>query len=153
MNSRKIKNLGDPVDDDNATNKKYVDGEIANLHVNTSPLLPRDGSRSMTGNLDMDDNYILNINNLANYKDTDSLDYRHKDLHSAVNKHYLNENFLKTKGYNYDLGQKVIKNSAPYDDGSYDNNTLVSKAFIDNEINKLPKNVLLLDGSKKMTGD
>ena len=43
------------------------------------------------------------------------------------------------KGNHYDLNQKVIKNSAPYDDGSYDNNTLVSKAFVDAEIAKIPK--------------
>ena len=43
-----------------------------------------------------------------------------------------------------------------HDDGSYDNDTLVSKAFVDAEISKLPKpdtNVLKLDGSKKMTGN
>ena len=55
----------------------------------------------------------------------------------------------------YDLKQIVIKNSAAHDDGSYDNDTLVSKAFIDAEISKLPKpdtDVLKLDGSKAMTG-
>ena len=67
MNSRKIKNLGGPTDDGDVTNKKYVDtenakqdiaindkssksyvdGEIAIVHIDTTPLLPRDGSRSM----------------------------------------------------------------------------------------------------------
>ena len=34
-------------------NKSYVDGEIAKVHIDTTPLLPRDGSRSMLGDLDV----------------------------------------------------------------------------------------------------
>ena len=163
MNNRKIKNLGDPTDDGDGTNKKYVDtenakqdiaiadkanksyvdAEIANVNFDATPLLPRDGSRSMFGNLDMDDNHILNIENLTDYKDTDPYEYRVKDVKSVVNKEYLNENFLKKVDKDgreyYDLKQIVIKNSAPHDDGSYDNDTLVSKAFVDAEVSKLPK--------------
>ena len=108
----------------------------------------------------MDDNHILSVENLVDYKDVDPYEYRVKDLKSVVNKEYLNENFLKKvdkDGFDYfDLKQLVIKNSAPHDDGSYDNNTLVSKAFVDAEISKLPKpatDVLKLDGSKAMTGN
>ena len=179
MNGRKIKNLGDPtdggdvanknyVDTENAkqdiaiadkANKSYVDGEIAKVNIDTTPLLPRNGSRSMFGDLDMDGNHILSVENLDDYKDTDSYEYRVKDVKSVVNKEYLNENFLKKVDKDgieyYDLKQIVIKNSAPHDDGSYDNDTLVSKAFVDAEISKLPKpdtDVLKLDGSKAMTG-
>ena len=179
MNNRKIKNLGDPTDGGDAANKKYVDttnsmqniaiadkanksyvdGEIAKVHIDTTPLLPRNGSRSMFGDLDMDGNHILSVENLDDYKDTDPYEYRVKDLKSVVNKEYLNENFLKKVDKDgieyYDLKQIVIKNSAPHDDGSYDNDTLISKAFMDAEIAKLPKpdtDVLKLDGSKAMTG-
>ena len=180
MNGRKIKIVGDPTDDGDGTNKKYVDtanskqdiaiadkanksyvdGEIAKVNIDTTPLLPRNGSRSMFGDLDMDGNHILSVENLVDYKDVDPYEYRVKDLKSVVNKEYLNENFLKKVDKDgieyYDLKQIVIKNSAPHDDGSYDNNTLVSKAFVDAEISKLPKpdtNVLKLDGSKAMTGN
>ena len=179
MNNRKIKNLADPTDDGDAANKKYidtenakqdiaiadkanksyVDGEIAKVNIDTTPLLPRNGSRSMFGDLDMDGNHILSVENLVDYKDTDSYEYRVKDVKSVVNKEYLNENFLKKVDKDgreyYDLKQIVIKNSAAHDDGSYDNDTLVSKSFIDAEISKLPKpdtNVLKLGGSKAMTG-
>ena len=179
MNNRKINNLGDPTDDGDATNKKYidtenakqdiaiadkanksyVDGEIAKVNIDTTPLLPRNGSRSMFGDLDMDGNHILSVENLVDYKDVDPYEYRVKDSKSVVNKEYLNENFLKKMDKDgieyYDLKQIVIKNSAPHDDGSYDNNTLVSKAFVNAEINELPKpdtDVLKLDGSKAMTG-
>ena len=161
MNNRKIKNLGDPTDDGDAANKKYVDGEIAKVNIDTTPLLPRNGSRSMFADLDMDRNHILSVENLVDYEIHAPLDYdyRVKDLKSVANKEYLNENFLKKVDKDgieyYDLKQIVIKNSAPHDDGSYDNDTLVSKAFVDAEISKLPKpdtDVLKLDGSKAMTG-
>ena len=179
MNGRKIKVVGSPVDVEDVANKNYVDnenskqdiaiadkanksyvdGEIAKVHVDTTPLLPRNGSRSMFGDLDMDGNHILSVENLVDYKDVDPYEYRVKDLKSVVNKEYLNENFLKKVDKDgieyYDLKQIVIKNSAPHDDGSYDNDTLVSKAFVNAEISKLPKpdtDVLKLDGSKAMTG-
>ena len=110
----------------------------------------------MTDDLDMDEHHILSVKNLTDHKVDDAYSDIVKDLKSVVNKEYLNQNFLKIKGNDYDLNQKVIKNSAPHDDGSYDNNTLVSKAFVDAEIAKLPKpdtDVLKLDGSKAMTGN
>ena len=160
MNNRKIKNLGDPTDVGDATNKKYVDAEIANVNFDATPLLPRDGSRSMTGDLDMDDNHILSVENLDDYKDTDPYEYRVKDVKSVVNKEYLNENFLEKVDENgreyYDLKQITIKNAVTVLSGNYDANSLITKAYVDNEISKLPKpdtDVLKLDGSKAMTGN
>ena len=176
LNGNLINGLGNPVDNNDATNKtyvdiknaqqdiaiadkaskSYVDNQIANVQIDTTPLLPRDGSRSMTDDLDMDEHHILSVKNLTDHKVDDAYSDIVKDLKSVVNKEYLNQNFLKIKGNDYDLNQKVIKNSAPHDDGSYDNNTLVSKAFVDAEIAKLPKpdtDVLKLDGSKAMTGN
>ena len=176
INGNLINGLGDPVDNNDAANKtyvdiknaqqdiaiadkaskSYVDNQIANVQTDTTPLLPRDGSRSMTDDLDMDEHHILSVKNLTDHKVDDAYSDIVKDLKSVVNKEYLNQNFLKIKGNYFDLNQKVIKNSAPHDDGSYDNNTLVSKAFVDAEIAKLPKpdtDVLKLDGSKAMTGN
>ena len=81
MNGRKIKIVGDPTDDGDGTNKKYVDtanskqdiaiadkanksyvdGEIAKVNIDTTPLLPRNGSRTMTGDLDMGGFDINNV--------------------------------------------------------------------------------------------
>ena len=163
LNGNLINGLGNPADQADAANKKYVDGENTkqNIAINHNSqiignsLLHLDGSKKMAGNLDMDEHNILFVKNLNDHKVDDDYNDIVKDLKSVVNKEYLNQNFLKIKGNDYDLNQRVIKYSSPHDHGSYDNNTLVSKAFVDAEIAKIPKqqqNVLLLDGSKAMTG-
>ena len=151
LNGNLINGLGDPVDDADAVNKKYVDvknyqqtiGINHNSQLIGNSLFHLDGSKKMTGDLDMDGHNILFVKNLNDHKDDDDYNDIVKDLKSVVNKEYLNEKFLKKVDKNggeyYDLKQSVIKNSAPHDDGSYDNNTLVSKAFVDAEISKLPK--------------
>ena len=154
MNNRSIKNLGGPTDDGDVTNKKYVDtenakqdkaindkasksyvdGEIAKVHIDTTPLLPRDGSRGMTGDFDNGGNNILKVENLTDYKDTDPYDYRVKDVKSVVNKEYLNEKFIKKvdkdgKEY-YDLKGNIIGNCEAYYDGLFTDNDLVSKKYV-----------------------
>ena len=158
MGQKRIIGLADPTGDGQATNKKYVDGEIAKVHIDTTPLVPRDGSRSMFGDLDMGTNNILSVENLTDYKDTDPYDYRVKDVKSVVNKEYLNEKFLKKDkdDNNFDLRGNIVRNCEPYYDGLFTDNDLVSKAFVQTEIAKLPKpatDVLKLDGSRAMTGD
>ena len=109
----------------------------------------------MTGDLDMGMKKILNIDTLNDYTDNSEKD---RDLKSAVNKEYLNTHFLKIMGkgdYDFNLGGQIIKNCEPYYDGLFDDNSLVSKAFVDAEIKKIPSvatDVLKIDGSKAMTG-
>ena len=138
----------------------YLDSDVLRKREAVKKYLKLNGNNEMKSDLDIDGNHILKVENLTDYKDTDPYDYRVKDVKSVVNKEYLNENFMKKVDKDgreyYDLKQLVIKNSAPHDDGSYDNNTLVSKAFVNAEIAKLPKpatDVLKLDGSKAMTGN
>ena len=89
LNGNLIDGLGDPVGLANATNKKYVTTEIAKI---SSGLLPLNGSKSMTGNLDMDNNNkILKIENLTDHQDDDPYEDIVKDLKGAVIKEYLNE--------------------------------------------------------------
>ena len=154
MNRRKIKYLGGPTDDGDVTNKKYVDtenvkldkaindkasksyvdGEIAKVHIDTTPLLPRDGGRGMTNDLDIGGNNILKVENLTDYKDTDPYDYRVKDVKSVVNKEYLNEKFIKKVDKDgieyYDLKGNIIRNCEPYYDGLFTDNDLVSKKYV-----------------------
>ena len=54
LNENKIKNLGAPSEDKDGANKKYVDDQIKTMPgVDTSDLLKLDGSRAMTGTLDL----------------------------------------------------------------------------------------------------
>ena len=153
LNKNRITNLGGPVRDDDAVNKGNVDRKVVN--VDLTGYLRRDGSLNMTGNLKMDKKYIEDLQTPNDVPITDLVNYR-KDAYRAANKEYLRQNFLKRDkngGDYYDLKQKVIRNAEPYRDGLFGDNDLVSKAFVDAEIGKLPKNVLKLDGSLPMRGN
>ena len=153
LNQNRIIKLQDPIDDNDAVNKGYVDGKVVNVDLNG--YLRRDGSLNMTGNLKMDKKYIEDLETPNDVPITDLANYR-KDAYRAANKEYLRQNFLKRDengGDDYNLKQKVIRNAEPYRDGLFGDNDLVSKAFVDAEIAKLPKNVLKLDGSQAMRGN
>ena len=148
---KKIVNLADPTDDNDAANKGYVLRQVGN--ANLSAYLRRDGTQSMTGNLQMDKHYIEDLETPNDVPITDLASYQ-KDAYRAANKEYLRQNFLKKDengGDDYDLRQKVIRNAEPYRDGLFNANDLVSKAFVDAEIAKL--DFLKLDGSLPMRGN
>ena len=57
--SKKLVNLADPTNDNDAANKKYVLSQVGN--VDLTAYLKRDGTQSMTGNLQMGDHTITGI--------------------------------------------------------------------------------------------
>ena len=62
LNENKIKGRAAPSEDKDGANKKYVDDQIKAIPVvDTSDLLKLDGSRAMTGNLQMGDHTITGI--------------------------------------------------------------------------------------------
>ena len=64
MDNHKIKDMAQPTDDNDGSTKAYVDTEIAKIPSVGSDLsvyLKKDGSVAMTGNLDMNNQYIQNI--------------------------------------------------------------------------------------------
>ena len=60
MNKKKLTNVGAPSNNTDAATKKYVDDNSSGSFDDSS-LLKLDGTRKMTGNLDMDSNKIYNI--------------------------------------------------------------------------------------------
>ena len=149
-NSKRIENLPKPLGPRQPATKEYVDDNLPS----TTEFLKLDGSRAMTGNLQMDKHYIEDLETPNYVPITDLVNYR-KDAYRAANKEYLRKNFLKKDGDDYNLRQKIIKNCEPYYPDLFSDNDLVSKAFVDAEISKLPKpdpDVLKLDGSKAMQG-
>ena len=152
MNGNRIFSLPIATGAQQPVTKSYFESQIASIpQPDLSLYLKVDGSRAMTGNLNMNDNKITD---LVTQDDVPITDYPNalKDSKMAVNKLYVNENFLKLKGDDYDLKGKRIKNTEPYGVNTFDTNDLVSKAFVQAEISKLPTDVLKLDGSRAMTG-
>ena len=136
-----------------------LDDEIAKLPKAETDVIKSDGSRAMTGNLEMGDKKITDLDTQDDVPITDYPNYV-KDAKMAVNKAYVNEHFLKLddNGNYFDLKQKVNKNTEPFYDGLFSDNDLVSKALVDAEIAKLPKapstsDLLKLDGTRAMTGN
>ena len=83
MDNHRILNLADPINNTDVANKKYVDDRIKTIPGgDTSDLLKLDGSRSMTGNLQMGDNFITGLKN-PNPSDSDyaaSVDFVNKTI-------------------------------------------------------------------------
>ena len=153
MNGNRIFSLPIPTGPQQPVTKTYLESQIASIpQPDLSLYLKVDGSRAMTGDLNIGSKKITD---LETQDDVPITDYPNalKDSKMAVNKLYVNENFLKLKGDDYDLKGKRIINTEPYGVNIFGTNDLVSKAFVQAEISKLPTDVLKLDGSRPMTGD
>ena len=61
LNDNKLKNIANPTEDEDGANKKYVDDEIAKLPHSDKGTLKLDGSRAMTGTLDLGGQRVVNI--------------------------------------------------------------------------------------------
>ena len=149
MDNNRIFSLPIPTGPQQPVTKTYLESQIASIpQPDLSLYLKVDGSRAMTGDLKMNDNKITDLVTQDDVPITDYPNYV-KDSKMAVNKLYVNENFLKLKGDDYDLKGKRIKNTEPYGVNTFDTNDLVSKAFV---LAEIPTDVLKLDGSRAMTG-
>ena len=73
-----------------AVNKKYVDGEITK--IDTTPFVKLDGSRAMTGNLDMGDHSIQKVGDPVNSDDVATKNYVNAEIG------YISTPFLKLDG-------------------------------------------------------
>ena len=81
MGSKKITNLADPDQDNEAVNKGYLDRELATKVL--TDYLKRDGSQTMTGDLNMDKNYIEDLETPNDIPITELVNYR-KDAYRPL---------------------------------------------------------------------
>ena len=90
MNRYKIINLRDTTGlsfSSEAVNKKYVDDEVAKIpSVDTSTFLKKDGTVAMTGNLNMNNNRLINLNDPNNDTDTANKRYIDDEIKKASKK-------------------------------------------------------------------
>ena len=92
-NQRQIPNIGSPQFISSAANKQYVDGEISKIPgTDTSPFLKIDGTRAMTGNLDMGDHSIQKAGEPVNSDDVATKNYVDTEIG------YISTPFLKLDG-------------------------------------------------------
>ena len=147
-------NVLKPDNDDQAANKKYVDDSVKKIpSPDLSGYLEKDGSRPMTGNLNMNNNKIINL--AAGTQETD-----------AVNKYYVDQNFLnrlKPDALDGDLdmrGHTVKFLELSSEPSAAELNLKADKNYVDNRdtyvINTISNSVntiLRKDGSNSMTAD
>jgi len=114
INNNKIVNLAAPTSASDATNKNYVDGVDNNLQNQITNLqndkLNRDGTQTMTGNLNLDSNKIINLAapTLAN----DAATKTYVDTHStSVNYLRVDGTNSMTGDLNFNpIGTKTVRN-------------------------------------------
>jgi len=91
MNNNKITNLGSGADDTDSINKKQLDDGLSSK-ANTLELtnyVKKDGSVSMTGNLNMNNNKITNLANPVNDNDATNKSY----LDNEIKKYFFSFNY------------------------------------------------------------
>ena len=81
LGGNKITNLRLPTNNEDAASKSYIGGEIAKIsNVDTASYLKIDGSRAMTGDLNMGGNKITNLKTPTGDTDAASKSYIDKTL-------------------------------------------------------------------------
>ena len=133
-----------------AVNKNYVDGEITK--IDTTPFLKLDGTRAMTGNLDMGDHSIQKVGEPENSDDVATKNYVDAEIG------YISTPFLKLDGTRAMTGVLNMNDHKINNLKMPEFNTdAANKQYIDTEITKIPPTdtspFLKLDGTRVMTGD
>ena len=82
MNNKKITNLQTPTNGTDAATKKYVDDKSTNP-PDLSPFFKKDGSTPMTGNLNLNGNKIVNLEDPASDSDAANKKYIDGHLHQS----------------------------------------------------------------------
>ena len=169
LNGNKIKNIAHPTEDEDGANKKYVDDEIAKLPHSDNSTLKLDGSRAMTGTLNLGGQRVINIKGFV--EDDSSQAASDAQKYDVVNWGKIHEirgdlkreiNAVEYEALNrinpdpmeddIDMANHKIINVADPTDLT----DAANKKYVDDEIAKIPHSdagTLKLDGSRVMAGD
>ena len=166
LNGNEIKNIAHPTEDEDGANKKYVDDEIAKLPHSDNGTLKLDGSRAMTGTLDLGEQRVVNIKGFV--EDDTSQATSDAQKYDVVNWGKVHEirgdlkREINAVGYealnrinpdpmedDIDMANhKIINTATPTD-----NNDVTNKRYVDFGDLYVLSEVLHLDDSEVMTGD
>ncbi|CAH3192636.1 unnamed protein product, partial [Porites evermanni] len=136
--NKKLRNVGAPIANTDAATKKYVDDNSNNTFLDT------DGSYPMKGNLNMDDNKILNLPNPSDPKEPTTLAFTEIK--------YLHVTGTNSMNGNLNMNNNKIKHLAlPTSLNDAANKKYVDDTLLLNHV--AMSNYLKKDGSVAMTGN
>ena len=138
-----------------AVNKNYVDGEISKIPgTDTSPFLKIDGTRPMTGNLDMGGKKITGAGDpTASFHSTDAVNFRSmvgtlRGLRIGLNMSFVHLDGSEAMTGNLDMGDHSIQKVGE----PVNSDDVATKNYVDAEIGYISTPFLKLDGTRAMTG-
>ena len=170
LDGNKIKNIAQPTEDEDVANKKYVDDEIAKLPLSDDSTLKLDGSRAMTGTLNLGGQRVINIKEFVEDDSSQAASDAQKydvvnwgkiheirgDLKREINAvEYEALNRINPDPMEDDIdmaNHKIINLADPTN-----NQDVAHKEYVDDRIKAIPggdtSDLLKLDGSRVMTGN
>jgi len=118
IDSKRLTDVAEPVDKNDAATRNYVDTKntAVNSKAEKTDVILRDGTQSMKGNLDMENdstkvkNKIINLANGTDNDDAVNLAQLKSYTDSHQNNYHLRESFSFYKNYG-DQAQLIVRNS------------------------------------------
>ena len=135
-----------------AVNKNYVDGEITK--IDTTPFVKLDGSRTMTGNLDMGGKKITGVgDSTLSFHSTDAVNFRSmvetlRGFRLGLNRLFVQLDGTEAMTGNLDMGDHSIQKVGE----PVNSDDVATKNYVDAEIGYISTPFLKLDGTRAMTG-
>ena len=132
-----------------AVNKNYVDGEITK--IDTTPFVKLDGSRTMTGNLDMGGKKITGVGD-PTYS-TDAINFRSmintlRGFRLGLTRSFVHLDGSDAMTGNLDMGDHSIQKVGE----PVNSDDVATKNYVDAEIGYISTPFLKIDGTRAMTG-
>ena len=152
MNQNDLFEIPAPKYGNSAVNKNYVDGEITK--IDTTPFLKLDGTRAMTGNLDMGGKKIIGVGNpTASFHSTDAVNFHSmvetlRGLRVGLNMSFVHLDGSEAMTGNLDMGNHSIQKVGE----PVNSDDVATKNYVNAEIGHISTPFLKLDGTRAMTG-